>query len=244
MIIGITGHCEDPKGVRRVAGAGKDAAADFLVKSHSFVRVALADPLKRICQDAFEFSDEQLWGPSAARNAPDLRFPRPSEPSFLTPRYALQQLGTEWGRECYYNVWIEYGLRVARRLEEGGCYYDQKTGLRPWISVDDSLVKAKTDVVFTDIRFFNEYNAIRAAGGKVVRVSRQVPEAFNDGLNSSHQSEVELVSWEDEKFDYVLQNSGTLHQLELLVHRMMDIFTGKIRAYDEAQEDVPPYRRP
>lgn len=243
MIIGITGHCEDPSGERRVAGAGKDAAADFLVKTHNFVRVALADPLKRICQDAFKFSDDQLWGPSTSRNAHDERYPRAQPPEFLTPRYALQLLGTEWGRHCYHNVWIDYGLHVARRLQEGGCYYDQKTGLRPWSSVGDSLVKAKTDVVFTDIRFFNEFHAIRAAGGKVVRVSRQVPKNFNDGLNSSHQSEVELVSWEDEKFDYVLQNSGTLHQLELLVHRMMDIFTGKIRDYDEAQEDVPPYRR-
>lgn len=243
MIIGITGHCEDPSGARRIAGAGKDAAADFLVQSYNFVRVALADPLKRICQDAFQFTDEQLWGPSAMRNAPDHRYPRPQPPYNLTPRYALQQLGTEFGRHCYHNVWIDYGLRVARKLQEGGYYYDQKSGLRPWLTVGDSLVKPKTDVVFTDIRFFNEFNAIRAAGGKIVRVSRQVSGKFNDGLNSSHQSEVELVSWEDEKFDYVLHNHGTLQHLELLVRRMMDVFTGKIRPYDPAQEDVPPSLR-
>lgn len=66
MIIGLCG----------LAGSGKDTAADFLVKKSGYVKVAFADPLKRICKEVFQFSDEQLWGPSAARNGPDTRYPR------------------------------------------------------------------------------------------------------------------------------------------------------------------------
>src|SRR5262249_21718742 len=126
-VIGICGR----------AGAGKDTAADVLVKEFGFVKVSLADPLKRICREVFAFTEEQLWGPSECRNEPDKRYRRRpsgydangrpidkcgclrenkrafmdaedyrdhlpcpavfSGDEFLTPRHALQQLGTEWG---------------------------------------------------------------------------------------------------------------------------------------------------
>src|SRR6266404_2066963 len=124
MLVGLSG----------LAGSGKDTAADHLVAKHNFVKVSLADPLKRMCRDAFDFTDDQLWGPSEKRNAPDERYRRkptqhmlhgrdfntttdkcytcgaekPWPPGlggeecfhYLTPRYALQKLGTEWGRDC------------------------------------------------------------------------------------------------------------------------------------------------
>jgi hypothetical protein len=117
-------------GISGLAGAGKDTAAEILVKEFGFVRVALADPIKRICKEVFEFTDEQLWGSSERRNAVDERYLRGwlcarSVSAFLTPRYALQTLGTEWGRDCYPDVWIDIAIRTANgRREmrvEGGC---------------------------------------------------------------------------------------------------------------------------
>lgn len=58
MIIGLIGK----------AGSGKSTVAKYLNKK-GYVEVALADPMKRFCRDVFEFSDEQLWGPSECRNA-------------------------------------------------------------------------------------------------------------------------------------------------------------------------------
>ena len=66
MIIGISGK----------AGAGKDTMADMLVNKHMFIKVSLADVMKRICKEIFDFSDEQLWGPSKYRNEPDIRYRR------------------------------------------------------------------------------------------------------------------------------------------------------------------------
>lgn len=278
MIIGVTGLCEDPQGNVRVAGAGKDTVADHLVAKHEFVRIGLADPLKRICAEIYGFTDAQLWGPSEQRNAADFRYPRGPQQfrdayqrelqlawgfdgvdesalqyhakaardyaaqGYLTPRLALQILGTEWGRFCYANTWIDYAVRVAKALEAGGHYYDMKMGLRPWVSSE--MARAKTDVVFSDLRFYNEFKAVREAGGKVVRVRRKMAEVFSDThLDSGHQSETELVTLADESFDYVLENYGTIDTLQLLVDRMMDTFKGKIRPYDEAQADVPPFMR-
>jgi hypothetical protein len=56
------------------AGSGKDTAAQMIVKNYNAVSVAQADPMKRFLQHFFQFSEEQLWGPSEARNALDARF--------------------------------------------------------------------------------------------------------------------------------------------------------------------------
>lgn len=245
MIIGVTGHCTDSIGqVAGSAGAGKDTVADRLLAKHSFVRIAMADAIKRACQGFFEFTDEQLWGPSAYRNAPDLRYPRPQsvteEDEYLTPRYALKKLGTEFGRDCYSNVWIEIGLRTAARLEAGGCYYDQKSGLRTTSLVAGDAMAPKTDVVFSDIRFFNEALALREAGGKLIRVRRKMPGVYH---NDGHASENELPTWPDDKFDYVIENDSDVHTLYLHVDRMLDVLKGKIMEYDAEQADIPPFLR-
>ncbi len=403
MIIGITGFCSDANDVRRVAGAGKDTVADRLVKHHNFVKVGLADPLKRVCREVYDFSYEQLWGSSNFREEPDKRYPRlpsrfvyPSTPEgavwvplynergfalidiedfdrvtnfrwvlnkkeagkstdyvratidgmkislhhyingsvpegmvvdhvngdgldnrrsnlrvctqrenrmnqkvrsdstsgfkgvswvedrgkwraivdndtvgyfsreaeaalaydvealrrfgaiarlnsqmFLTPRYALQKLGTEWGRDCYNNTWIEYGIRVAKALETGVYDYSQEHGLQ----MRDGRLKSIGGVVFSDIRFFNEHEALKACGATVVRVRRQLQGTFGTGTDSSHQSERELSSWEDDVFDHVLNNSSDIHHLDLLTDRMLDILKGKVMPYDEAQENIPPALR-
>lgn len=255
MIVGITGFCMDPDGKRRIAGAGKDTVANLLMRHYSFVSLAWADPMKRFCREVFEFSDDQLWGESEKRVLPDVRYQRPLTPpskpedggdvEYLTPRFALQTLGNDWGRGCYDRVWIDYAMRVIQRLQEGGYTYDPKEGLRPCIyAQDDPMVRPKTNVVVSDLRYFNEAEAIRAVGGKLVRVRRLVNTRFTaEQMNNAHGSEVELPQWEDDEFDYVLGNSGPVEDLPALVKHMMSIFSGRVAPYDESQADVPPFKR-
>ncbi len=42
------------------AGSGKDTVADYLVKNKYFTKISLADPIKRICSEYFDFSHEKL----------------------------------------------------------------------------------------------------------------------------------------------------------------------------------------
>jgi hypothetical protein len=60
------------------AGSGKDAAASLLVNKYGAVQTGLADPGKRHMADAYDFSEQQLFGPSQFRNAGDLRIPKNS----------------------------------------------------------------------------------------------------------------------------------------------------------------------
>lgn len=59
------------------AGAGKDSVAKELVSAHGWELYSLAGPMKRFAADMFGFTDEQLYGPSKARNKPDPRWARP-----------------------------------------------------------------------------------------------------------------------------------------------------------------------
>lgn len=217
MIIGISG----------LANSGKDTAADVLVKEYGYVKVSLADPLKRICRDVFNFTSEQLWGPSEKRNEPDKRYLRPNADvrdfqdklyrgldipkeylrfadEYLTPRYALQRLGTEWGRDCYQDVWVEYAVRVHQQLQEGDCYYDQQLGIRYVSSFNYSAVPKK-GVVIPDVRFKNEIDGLKKAGAKLIRIYRGDTTPQWD-----HSSETEQLGISDEEFDIIVYNNSTI----------------------------------
>lgn len=222
MIIGLCG----------LAGSGKDTAADSLVLKHGFVKLAFADPLKRIAKEVYGFTDEQLWGPSQNRNDPDPRYPRTTRAKdwakalgtvtveaikkefgedfathFLTPRTSLQLLGTEWGRECYDDTWSSLGLRKAKELDGAeGIHYDAKIGIfrcaRPKVE----------GVAISDVRFWNELYAIQQAGGKVIRIKREGA-GLKDAAGALHKSEQEQANMPDAYFDAVVQNDGTLDEL-------------------------------
>lgn len=135
-----------------LAGAGKSTAALHLVKSRGFERVRFAGPLKAMMA-ALGLNPIEIDG--SAKELPcDLLGGK-------TPRWAMQTIGTEWGRNLIdSNLWI-----------------------RAWRAAVDRL-PAGAPVVVDDCRFPNEAAAIVAAGGVLVRIER--PGA---GTASVHESE-------------------------------------------------------
>ena len=97
-----------------------------------------------------------------------------------------------------------YGTDVMRR----------QFGEDVWVDLAYSGKDPADHWVVTDCRFKNEANGIRNHGGFVVRVERPGVEPPN-----LHPSEVDLLDYD---FDFYLDNSGTLEELEASVHRMMD----------------------
>lgn len=195
-------------GISGLAGSGKDTAADFLLERDGFVKISLADPIKRFAMDVWEFSEEQLWGESKCRNSPDYRYNLCND-HYLTPRLVLQHIGTEGGRAIDSDVWIRYAIRTAARLlEDPDLSYTQRDGL-------ELNPEARGDtkaVVIPDCRFINEIRHIKSAGGKLLRVVR--PGAGLAGAFGSHQSEAEMSEIPDIVFDEVINNVGTLDDLK------------------------------
>ena len=174
MIIGLVGK----------SGSGKDTVAGFLKESGAYT-IGLADPLKEFCKEVFDFSDAQLYGPSANRNAIDERWG-------ITPRHALQTLGTDWGRSLHPDVWLRYAIRRAKVLEA-----------------------ACRTVVITDCRFQNEAAAIQAAGGEIWKIER--PGAGLSGAAGDHASEQEIDRIPAHRF---IMNDGSLEDLRAAVIRI------------------------
>jgi hypothetical protein len=192
------------------AGSGKDAAGEVLVRNYRFTKVALADPMKRICQDVYGFSNEQLWGPSECRNAPDARW------DGLTPRKALQLLGTEWARQCHPDTWVRYLIDTYDQLRDDVSYYTPQEGV--FYTCEMRQIEYCTgDVVVTDVRFPNEVQAITQAGGHVFRVDRPSTTLTIDA--AQHASETSLAGIPEKAFAGVIVNTGTLEDLERMVLR-------------------------
>jgi len=202
-------------GILGVAGSGKDTVADYLVSNYNFAKISFADPIKRICKDVFSFTDEQLWGPSQERNKLDLRYKRSGDPEYLNQRYACQTLGTEWGRDCYQDVWIDYALRLYKKISKAPHKYDYdfKRGL--YFNLGDPI----DGVVIPDVRFSNELLAIKNAGGYIVKVKRD--KAGLLGKASSHISEIEQQSITDDMVDYIIDNNSSLI---ILKERIINIY--------------------
>lgn len=170
MLIAISGLTMTKDGIPIGSkGAGKDALADALVR-RGFEKKAFADPIKEICQKIFDWDRETLYGPSHLRELSDKRYPRkhnwkltvkgtyceccdayvndPDTQCFLTTRYALKKLGTEWALDCYPNVWVDYLIRSVG-----------------------------TNVVVPDLRFSNEFDTLRSHGARLVRIKRTVEQS-------------------------------------------------------------------
>jgi hypothetical protein len=97
----------------------------------------------------------------------------------LNPRTLMQTLGTEWGRALDENIWVNAAT------------WD----LQP-----------EHNVVFTDVRFPNEAEAIKKLGGVLIKVMR--PHLHS---TDTHPSETSLDDYDD--WDYVIDNSSTLDDL-------------------------------
>jgi len=259
------------------AGSGKDTVGSYLVAKYGAVTVAQADPMKRFAAEVFGFSEEQLWGPSSSRNAPDEvtvgnrlaishRFvaytmrawqeelfgqvipkhvDRDRAMSVLnhwfealyhslengipvSPRLALQTLGTEWGRRVSQNMWNEYATDTCLKLLAGGYRYSRIEGL-----VEDSARPGYDYAVVTDGRFRNEIVLTTTKGGVALRIIRENPDkaAVEAGGIKGHASERELDGIPPHFFTALVDNSGSLHDLYTVIDHAM------VRLYDVPRFD-------
>lgn len=132
----------------------------------------------------------------------------------LSPRFALQTFGTEFGRTIFgEDVWVRLAWHTALKLLKGGYEYSYANGLyRSMIGRCDRVVIP--DGRFrNEILFFNERNATtwlieRPSNGEAVGVK-------------GHPSETEIDGMPYHFFDFIVQNSGTLKDLENAVFRAL-----------------------
>lgn len=138
-------------GICGLIGSGKDTIADYLQNIHQFRRESFAHTLKDAVSAVFGWDRELLEGRTkesrAWREQVDPWWAERLDMPHLTPRWVLQYWGTEVCRKSFHDdIWIA--------------------------ALENKLRKTKDDVVISDCRFPNEIQAIKNAGGRVIRVVR------------------------------------------------------------------------
>lgn len=191
------------------AGSGKDTVANYLLKQKGFQKISFADPIKRFIQELWGFSYEQLWGSS------EKRLEASKYNSEITVRKALQFFGNDACRKFDENVFAKWAVETAKTLltEDYYEYID-------YIGLEDSYAGKKAKcVVIPDGRYKNELEEVKKNNGILLRVKR--PKAGLKGIFGKHKSETEMDDIPDDFFDYVIDNNGTLQDLEKKIDAFM-----------------------
>jgi hypothetical protein len=141
-------------------GSGKDTAASVL-EAHGFQNVKFAGALKAMLRTLLTYQgvddetvERMIDGDLKESPTPYL--------SGRSPRYAMQTLGTEWGRVL----------------------------MDPDFWLNSSMGRATSaPSVISDVRFPNECAAIRNAGGTLIRLTATGDAHFHDAAAGEHESE-------------------------------------------------------
>lgn len=210
MIVGISGFI----------GSGKDTIADYLITFKGFKRLSFAGPLKDAVSAIFGWDRELLEGTTKYsrewRDQTDTWWAKRLDLPHLTPRWVLQQWGTEVGRRAFHDdIWIA--------------------------SIENKLMNIKDNVVISDCRFPNELKSIKNAGGITIRVSRGPDPVWYDAAieyskgfytpgypdarkvldeHKVHASEYSSVGLD---YDYKIDNNGSIDELHSKINSIVNL---------------------
>ena len=179
-----------------VPQCGKTTVASYLQANHGFRKVGFADPVRA---SAVDFIYRCAGGAYTYAEVEDFvyrnkRTPIEHLPSKPTARHICQVIGTELGRQCLSeNFWVDIWLGWARQYLDAG-----------------------VPVVCDDLRFLNEYDAVKRLDGEVWRITR--PGVVVDPEAVAHVSEGGL---EGLLIPDHLRNEGSLKDLEDFVEFLL-----------------------
>jgi hypothetical protein len=163
-------------GICGAPGAGKDTLANQLVSFDVYEKYRFADPLKAMLAQ-FHIKPD-VWEDQDAkeRTIPWLG---------KSPRFLAQTLGTEWGRDLVHrDIWVLMAKGRWNVLNAAGA----------------------GRMVISDVRFLNEAQWIKEAGGILIRVCRDGTENVGRAYHRS-EADRETMDFENLVFANVL-NEG------------------------------------
>lgn len=200
MIIAING----------LIGSGKDTVAGIMCSRHGFTKISMANHLKDAVSSIFGWERRLLEGDTEEsrkfRETPcEYWSNKLGNPT--TPRQILQLFGNNSREIVSEEIWL-YSL--FKDLSPSGNY------------------------VLPDLRYPNEADTFRNCGGKVIKIIRgENPQWYQTAMNDNsgidkggmarlypwvHVSEWALAGY---KFDYTIENGGTIEDLENEVEKLI-----------------------
>ncbi len=190
-------------GICGFQGSGKDTLAEILINKYGYKKLSFAGAVKDCASAVFGWDrdllegctkESRLWREQVDKWWAD-RLGIPN----LTPRYVLQNFGTELFRNHFHqDIWIAC---VEKKLEK----YDK--------------------VVITDCRFLNEINLIKNKKGTVIKIFREgIPKLYYDIKNGYEPTDLHASEWKwiKSEEDYIIINDKTIEDLENKLEGILD----------------------
>lgn len=197
-------------------GSGKGTVAKILSEKYNFRQDSFASTLKDVCASVFGWPRELLEGDTTEsriwRDQTDEWWANKLNIKNFTPRYALQNIGTDIFRNHFNeDIWFH---TMENRLRKNN----------------------EQDIIVSDIRFPNEIKFIQQYNGHLIRVKRgpdpqwyQIAVGANKGSIMSkammdteykniHQSE---WAWAGCKISYEILNNSSLDNLEIQIDEII-----------------------
>lgn len=143
-----------------------------------------ADPLKEMAINLFGLNPNHVYGNDEDKNQlTDIGWAdlptNNKKTGFLTVREFLEYFGTKIVRKIKYEAWSKYTINKV---------LDEKSEI----------------AIIPDVRFPNEVDAIHAAGGVVIRLTR---DSFNSNAEAETALDEKVYDWS--KFDTIIDNKET-----------------------------------
>lgn len=173
-------------GIGHVAQVGKSTSAEGLKHDLQFREVSFADPLKVMAMKADPMilsnstMNVAIGAGHLAKLVQSMGWDK-AKVTFPEIRAFLQRLGTAVRDVMGEDTWLKLAL--------DNVYDDER-------------------VVVADVRYRNEFDAVRQRGGFLIKVTRPGHVAYG------HVSETELLSVKDDEWDAVIENTGTVIELQ------------------------------
>lgn len=88
-----------------------------------------------------------------------------------------------------------------------------------WVKKLNDRVVNRKDIIITDVRYMNEANFIRKSNGILIKIVR---DTGNNIHGKNHESEINLNNYKF--FDLIVENKGTLEDLQKISVEVSDVF--------------------
>jgi hypothetical protein len=174
-------------GLSGYARSGKDTAADHLVEKYGFIRYSFAAPMKEAMYRLNPIVSSDSIGLFRYKDLVDVYGLDQAKESVPEIRRLLQVFGTEVGRDMFgEDFWVTLALN----------------------SIDSP------NAVISDVRFKNEAEAIKRAGGQIWRINR-----FGVGPVTNHASEIDLDNYD---FDHLISNNLSVLELNKVIDNILE----------------------
>jgi hypothetical protein len=174
--------------------SGKTTSCEFiqsLLPNQETKIYNFADPLKQLCINILGLTEEQCYGTDENKNETvDCYWP--GTDAQMTAREVLQYVGTDVFRRMQNHVWSSATIRLIEK---------EKPKL----------------ALIADCRFPNEVDAVKKAGGMVIKLNRNLYE-------STHESETALDdgNYDQSNFDLVIANlEGSIEEKNNIIKNFL-----------------------